>query len=74
MLSPLTFVVESYAVHDLHERLAHGRQLKIYLPKSAEYLEFAPADEPYKPIVYWERGRIRLETHHVLIVDRMIME
>ncbi|CAK6976119.1 formin-A isoform X1 [Scomber scombrus] len=50
--------VESYAVHDLHERLAHGRQLKIYLPKSAEYLEFVPADEPLKPVMYWHRGRL----------------
>nr|XP_046256355.1 wiskott-Aldrich syndrome protein family member 1 [Scatophagus argus] len=51
--------VDSYAVHDLHERLAHGRQLKIYLPKSAEKLEFIPADDPGKVLLYWERGRIR---------------
>ncbi|XP_051242095.1 histone-lysine N-methyltransferase SETD1B isoform X2 [Dicentrarchus labrax] len=48
--------VESYTVHDLHERLAHGRQLKIYLPKSAEKLEFIPADYPSQVMVYWEKG------------------
>ncbi|XP_041642059.1 protein diaphanous homolog 1 [Cheilinus undulatus] len=52
--------VESYVVHDQHERLNHGRQLKIYLPKSAEKLEFVPADEPGKTFLYWERGRTRL--------------
>ncbi|XP_042340261.1 formin-A isoform X2 [Plectropomus leopardus] len=52
--------VESYIVHDLHERLAHGRQLKIYLPKSVEKLEFIPADEPGKVFVYWEKGRVRV--------------
>ncbi|XP_049428019.1 synaptojanin-1 [Epinephelus fuscoguttatus] len=51
--------VESYTVHDLHERLAHGRQLKIYLPKSVEKLEFIPADEPGKTFLYWEKGRHR---------------
>ncbi|XP_035515370.1 syntaxin-3 [Morone saxatilis] len=51
--------VESYAVHDLHERLAHGRQLKIYLPKSAEKLEFIPADYPGQVIVYWQNGILR---------------
>ncbi|XP_071755136.1 uncharacterized protein LOC139911490 [Centroberyx gerrardi] len=51
--------VDSYAVHDLHERLAHGRQLKIYLPKSAEKLEFTPAEEPSKTFLYWENGRHR---------------
>ncbi|XP_068178173.1 wu:fc21g02 [Antennarius striatus] len=50
---------ESYAVRDLHERLSHGRQLKIYLPKSAEKLEFVPSDEPNKMFLYWERGRLR---------------
>ncbi|KAM8772494.1 uncharacterized protein AB9X84_009987 isoform 1-T1 [Acanthopagrus schlegelii] len=51
--------VEPYVVHDLHERLAHGRQLKIYLPKSAEKLEFIPADEPGNIVPYWEKGRQR---------------
>ncbi|XP_028272687.1 uncharacterized protein LOC114442991 [Parambassis ranga] len=51
--------VNSYAIHDLHERLAHGRQLKIFLPKSAEILEFIPADKPSETFPYWERGRIR---------------
>lgn len=51
--------VESYAVHDLHERLAHGRQLKIYLPKSVEKLLFTPADEPGRTVLYWEKGRVR---------------
>ncbi|KAM3622815.1 uncharacterized protein V6R79_003479 [Siganus canaliculatus] len=51
--------VEPYTVRDIHERLAHGRQLKIYLPKSAEKLEFLPADEPGKTFLYWENGRVR---------------
>ncbi|XP_071361557.1 uncharacterized protein [Trachinotus anak] len=51
--------VESYTVHD-HERLAHGRQLKIFLSKSALKLEFIPADDPSKTFMYWEKGRIRL--------------
>ncbi|KAM8878887.1 uncharacterized protein AB9W97_014529 [Spinachia spinachia] len=52
--------VESYIVHDIHERLAHGRQLKIYLPKSAQKLDFIPANDPRKTLVYWENGRIRM--------------
>lgn len=51
--------VEAYAVNDLHERLAHGRQLKIFLPKSVEKLEFTPADDPGKTFLYWEKGRLR---------------
>lgn len=58
VLSPV-IVSESYAVRDFHERLAHGRQLKIYLPKNVEMLEFTPADEPGKTFVYWEKGRLR---------------
>ncbi|XP_034716788.1 uncharacterized protein wu:fc21g02 [Etheostoma cragini] len=50
--------VESYTVVDLHERLAHGRQLKIYLPKGVDTLDFVPADEPGKTLRYWERGRV----------------
>lgn len=61
-LSPPAFVSDSYSVHDLHERLAHGRQLKIFLPKSAEKLEFTPADDPSKTFLYWEKGRLRSET------------
>ncbi|CAJ1053006.1 protein diaphanous homolog 1 [Xyrichtys novacula] len=52
--------VESYHVRDQHERLNHGRQLKIYLPKSAEKLEFTPADEPGKNFLLWERGHSRV--------------
>ncbi|XP_022612939.1 uncharacterized protein LOC111230469 [Seriola dumerili] len=50
--------VESYTVQD-HERLAHGRQLKIFLSKSAEKLEFTPADDPSQTFLYWEKVRIR---------------
>ncbi|TDH16577.1 hypothetical protein EPR50_G00021210 [Perca flavescens] len=56
---------ESYTVVDLHERLAHGRQLKIYLPKSVETLDFIPADEPGKTFTYWERGRLRMSKGRV---------
>lgn len=52
--------VESYAVHDLHERLAHGRQLKIFLSKSAEKLEFTPSDNPSNTFLYWEKGTFRM--------------
>ncbi|XP_029309147.1 formin-A [Cottoperca gobio] len=56
ILLAIALSVESY-VHDLHERLVHGRQLKIYLPKSSERLEFTPADDPGKRFRYWEKGR-----------------
>uniref|UniRef100_UPI0037E7CB0B uncharacterized protein n=1 Tax=Semicossyphus pulcher TaxID=241346 RepID=UPI0037E7CB0B len=56
---------EAYSVQDLHERLAHGRQLKIYLPKSAEKLEFTPAEDPAHTFLYWERGRTRLNRGRV---------
>lgn len=46
-------------MRDLHERLAHGRQLKIYLSKSADKLEFTPADDPGRVSVYWEKGGLR---------------
>lgn len=49
--------VESYIVRDQHERLQHGRQLKIYLPKSTEKLEFIPADDPRQVMVYWDKHR-----------------
>ncbi|KAJ7987773.1 hypothetical protein DPEC_G00329980 [Dallia pectoralis] len=48
--------IESYLVHDVHERLSHGRQLKIYLPKSSSKLEFRPAEEPSKTFLYWDQG------------------
>nr|XP_029543135.1 uncharacterized protein LOC115145768 isoform X1 [Oncorhynchus nerka] len=48
--------VDGYVVPDLHKRLSHGHQLKIYLPKSAEKLEFIPAAEPLKTYLYWGRG------------------
>ncbi|KAI3353222.1 hypothetical protein L3Q82_019263, partial [Scortum barcoo] len=57
---PPALVSESYSVHDLHERLAHGRQLKIFLAKGAEKLEFTPAYEPSKTFLYWERDIIRM--------------
>uniref|UniRef100_A0A8C3G8U2 Uncharacterized protein n=1 Tax=Cyclopterus lumpus TaxID=8103 RepID=A0A8C3G8U2_CYCLU len=57
--------VESYIVHDIQERLSHGRQLKIYLPKSAQKLEFTPADDPSKTFMYWENSRIRMSKGRV---------
>lgn len=53
----LPLVSESYIVHDVNERLAHGRQLKIYLPKSAHKLEFTPANNPSGTRVYWEEKK-----------------
>ncbi|XP_062244048.1 wu:fc21g02 [Platichthys flesus] len=50
--------VESYTSHD-SERLGHGRQLKIYLSKSCEKLEFTPADGLSRTQIYWEKGRTR---------------
>ncbi|CAB1432898.1 unnamed protein product [Pleuronectes platessa] len=50
--------VESYTSHD-SERLSHGRQLKIYLSKSCEKLEFTPADGLSRTQIYWEKGRTR---------------
>ncbi|KAL0984108.1 hypothetical protein UPYG_G00137190 [Umbra pygmaea] len=56
--------VEGFSVHDVQERLSHGRQLKIYLPKSSSKLEFTPSAEPSKSYVYWDhdaritRGRV----------------
>ncbi|XP_060909037.1 wu:fc21g02 [Labrus mixtus] len=57
--------VESYTVHELHDSLIHGRQLKIYLPKSVDKLEFTPADEPSKTFLYWERGHTRVSRGRV---------
>ncbi|XP_019939434.2 uncharacterized protein [Paralichthys olivaceus] len=59
MLLAAAVSVESFSSHD-HERLAHGRQLKIYLSKSCEKLEFIPADNPRRTSVYWEKGRTSL--------------
>lgn len=58
---PSAFVSESYAVRDLHERLTHGRQLKIYLPKNAEKLEFTPAGTTGEGFLFWQRGKLRSE-------------
>ncbi|XP_055366201.1 uncharacterized protein LOC114851723 isoform X2 [Betta splendens] len=58
ILLAVTLSVESYGVSDQYERLAHGRQLRIFLPKGSEKLEFTPADEPRNIFQYWERGRI----------------
>lgn len=49
--------VESYIIRDQHERLQHGRQLKIYLPKSTGSLEFIPADDPRQTLVYWDKHK-----------------
>ncbi|XP_029364211.1 uncharacterized protein LOC115047428 [Echeneis naucrates] len=50
--------VESYNSHE-RERLAHGRQLKIYLSKNAETLEFTPADDHSQTFTYWKKGQFR---------------
>lgn len=52
--------VDSYSVHDQYERLSHGRQLKIYLPKSVEKLEFSPAASPGQSFLYWSGGSGRM--------------
>ncbi|KAG8014996.1 hypothetical protein GBF38_022227 [Nibea albiflora] len=52
--------VHSYTVPDIYERLDYGRQLKIYLPKSAEMLEFSPADNPSQTYLYWQKSGHRL--------------
>ncbi|XP_063739929.1 wu:fc21g02 isoform X2 [Eleginops maclovinus] len=59
MLLASALSVDSFAGHDLHERLDHGRQLKIYLPKSAEKLEFVSSEVPRRNFVYWDHNRIR---------------
>lgn len=51
--------VGSYRPPDSYERLNHGRQLKIFLPKNSDRLEFSPADQPDRNLVYWERGRTK---------------
>ncbi|AWP06368.1 Hypothetical protein SMAX5B_004946 [Scophthalmus maximus] len=63
-LSHPTFVLDSYAIHD-HERLNHGRQLKIFLSKNCEKLEFIPADDPTRTLLYWENGRTRMSKGRV---------
>lgn len=50
---------ESYSISDQYERLVHGRQLRIFLPKGSQKLEFTPADDPSKTFLYWENGRLR---------------
>ncbi|KAF0037962.1 hypothetical protein F2P81_010836 [Scophthalmus maximus] len=55
---------DSYAIHD-HERLNHGRQLKIFLSKNCEKLEFIPADDPTRTLLYWENGRTRMSKGRV---------
>ncbi|XP_067354949.1 wu:fc21g02 isoform X2 [Channa argus] len=57
--------VESYIVHDQYERFAHGRQLRIFLPKGVEKLEFTPVDDPNKTFMCWERGRVRMNKGRV---------
>ncbi|KAK2815525.1 hypothetical protein Q5P01_025992 [Channa striata] len=57
--------VESYIVHDQYERFAHGRQLRIFVAKGVEKLEFTPADDPSNTFLYWERGRVRLNKGRV---------
>ncbi|XP_072239778.1 uncharacterized protein [Leuresthes tenuis] len=60
ILLAASLCVESYGVRDLHERLIHGRQLKIYLPTASEKLEFTPADNPSKIQRYWDKLGHRL--------------
>lgn len=57
LLTSLSAFTDSYIVHDQHERLQHGRRLRIYLPKSTEKLEFIPADDPRQIMVYWDKHR-----------------
>lgn len=65
ILLATAFSVESYSAHDLEERLAHGRQLKIYLPKSAQKLDFIPADNPSKIFLLWEKSMSRVSRGRV---------
>lgn len=60
-LSPLVSLSESYSSHGIREHLAHGRQLKIYLVKNAEKLEFSPPGA-IRSSILWEKGRLRSET------------
>ncbi|KAF3687066.1 hypothetical protein EXN66_Car002738 [Channa argus] len=62
---PPAFALESYIVHDQYERFAHGRQLRIFLPKGVEKLEFTPVDDPNKTFMCWERGRVRMNKGRV---------
>lgn len=57
----LAFLLESYSSRGNREHLAHGRQLKIYLAKNAEKLEFFPPGAQRSSIL-WEKGRVRSET------------
>ncbi|KAM9857678.1 uncharacterized protein ACBR49_001290 [Aulostomus maculatus] len=65
MVLATVLIVESYSVYQIDDDLTHGRQLKIYLPKNVERLEFIPADEPSKTFLYWEKGRIRMSRGRV---------
>ncbi|XP_060941715.1 wu:fc21g02 [Limanda limanda] len=55
MLLAAALSVESYTAHG-SERLSHGRQLKIYLSKNCEKLEFTSADNPSRTEIYWEKS------------------
>ncbi|KAI4832628.1 hypothetical protein KUCAC02_015590 [Chaenocephalus aceratus] len=59
LLLAAALAADSFAARDLHERLAYGRRLDIYLPKSAEKLEFISAEDPRTIFMYWEHSRLR---------------
>lgn len=50
----------SVPVHQ--ERVVHGRQLKIYLPKNADQLDFKQSSSPADTVVLWHKGRLRSRT------------
>ncbi|XP_033933460.1 uncharacterized protein, partial [Pseudochaenichthys georgianus] len=59
LLLAAALAADSFAARDLHERLAYGRRLDIYLAKSAEKLEFISAEDPRTIFMYWEHSRLR---------------
>ena len=62
-LFPLYHISDTFTVRDIQERLSHGRQLKIYLPKSVDKLEFTPASEPGKTFEYWTTRSMSRHLH-----------
>lgn len=50
----------SVPVH--RERVVHGRQLKIYLPKNADQLDFSRSSSLADTVVLWHKGRLRSRT------------
>ncbi|XP_075904924.1 uncharacterized protein LOC142903261 [Nelusetta ayraudi] len=58
VLIAAALILGCHSVRVHQERVVHGRQLKIYLPKNADQLDFSQDSSFANPVALWHKGRL----------------